>query len=135
MAYEECLKPNFFGTMYVEMGYADGLLGGSTNSTADTLRPIMRLVKTSPGNSIVSSCFLMCKQEKEYIFADCSLNIKPNVDELVEITLQSAQSAKTFGMKPRVALLSYSTYGSGHGRRCRYGQRGCYPFKAVTTRL
>ena len=55
----------------------------------------------------------MCKQEKEYIFADCSLNIKPNVDELVEITLQSAQSAKTFGMKPRVALLSYSTYGSG----------------------
>lgn len=108
-------KDAYFCTMYVEMGYADGLLGGSTNSTADTLRPIMRLVKTSPGNSIVSSCFLMCKQEKEYIFADCSLNIKPNVDELVEITLQSAQSAKTFGMKPRVALLSYSTYGSGHG--------------------
>lgn len=108
-------KDAYFCTMYVEMGYADGLLGGSTNSTADTLRPIMRLVKTSPGNSIVSSCFLMCHEEKQYIFADCSLNIKPNADELVEIALQSAQSAKTFGMKPYVALLSYSTYGSGHG--------------------
>lgn len=108
-------KDAYFCTMYVEMGYADGLLGGSTNSTADTLRPIMRLVKTSPGNTIVSSCFLMCKEDKEYVFADCSLNIKPNADELVEIALQSAQSAKTFGIEPSVALLSYSTYGSGHG--------------------
>lgn len=108
-------KDSYFCTMYVEMGYADGLLGGSTNSTADTLRPIMQLIKTSPGNSIVSSCFLMCKNEEHYIFADCSLNIKPNVDELVEITLQSAQSAKSFGITPYVALLSYSTYGSGQG--------------------
>lgn len=108
-------KDSYFCTMYVEMGYADGLLGGSNNSTADTLRPIMQLIKTSPGNSIVSSCFLMCKEEQDYIFADCSLNIKPNVDELVEITLQSAQSAKSFGIDPCVALLSYSTYGSGHG--------------------
>lgn len=108
-------KDSYFCTMFVEMGYADGLLGGSSNSTADTLRPIMQLVKTSPGNSIVSSCFLMNKEEEHYIFADCSLNIKPNVDELVEIALQSAKTAQCFGLQPKVALLSYSTNGSGHG--------------------
>ena len=109
-------KDAYFCTMYVEMGYADGLLGGSTNSTADTLRPIMQLIKTSPGNSIVSSCFLMCRKQEHYLFADCSLNIKPDVDELVEIALQTAQSAKSFGISPYVALLSYSTNGSGHGQ-------------------
>lgn len=108
-------KDAYFCTMYVELGYADGLLGGSTNSTADTLRPIMQLVKTSPGNSLVSSCFLMIREDRQYIFSDCSLNIHPNEDELVEITLQSAESAKTFGIVPCVALLSYSTIGSGHG--------------------
>ncbi|WP_416326155.1 phosphate acetyltransferase [[Eubacterium] hominis] len=108
-------KDSYFCTMYVEMGFADGLLGGSTNSTADTLRPIMQLIKTSPGNSIVSSCFLMCKEQEHYIFADCSLNRNPNVDQLVEIALQSANSAKSLGITPCVALLSYSTYGSGSG--------------------
>lgn len=108
-------KDTYFCTMYVELGYADGLLGGSTNSTAETLRPIMQLIKTKQGHTIVSSCFLMNRGEEHYIFADCSLNISPNSDQLVEIALQSAESAKQFGIEPRVALLSYSTYGSGHG--------------------
>lgn len=108
-------KDSYFCTMYVELGYADGMLGGSTNSTADTLRPIMQLIKTSPGNTIVSSCFLMSRDEEHYIFADCSLNRNPNVDQLVEIALQSAQSAKSLGLVPCVAMLSYSTYGSGLG--------------------
>lgn len=105
----------YFCTMYVELGLADGLLGGSTNSTADTLRPIMQLIKTSTGNTMVSSCFLMRRDDQEYIFSDCSLNIHPKVDELVEIALQSAQSARAFGLEPSVALLSYSSKGSGHG--------------------
>lgn len=114
---EEWLKKDsYFCTMYVELGYADGLLGGSTNSTADTLRPIMQLIKTKQGHSIVSSCFLMNRGDEHYIFADCSLNINPNTDQLVEIALQSAESARQFGIEPRVALLSYSTMGSGHGR-------------------
>lgn len=107
--------PAYFCTMYVEMGYADGLLGGASTSTADTLRPIMQLVKTSLGNSIVSSCFLMNKENESYLFADCSLNIKPNVDELVEIALQTARTAKQFHMEPSIAMLCYSTCGSGHG--------------------
>lgn len=107
--------PAYFCTMYVEMGFADGLLGGASTSTADTLRPIMQLVKTSLGNSIVSSCFMMNKEEESYLFADCSLNIKPKVDELVEIALQTAQTAKSFQMIPSIAMLCYSTYGSGHG--------------------
>lgn len=116
MTAEEWLqKDTYFCTMYVELGYADGLLGGSTNSTAETLRPIMQLIKTKQGHTIVSSCFLMNRGEEHYIFADCSLNISPNSDQLVEIALQSAESAKQFGIEPRVALLSYSTYGSGHG--------------------
>lgn len=113
---EEWIKKDaYFCTMYVELGYADGLLGGSTNSTADTLRPIMQLIKTSSGNTLVSSCFLMIRDDQEYIFSDCSLNIHPEVDELVEITLQSAESARAFGLDPNVALLSYSSKGSGHG--------------------
>lgn len=105
----------YFCTMYVELGYADGLLGGSANSTADTLRPIMQLIKTRMPHTIVSSCFLMSRRDEHYIFADCSLNRNPNTDELVEIALQAAESAKTFQLEPKVALLSYSTHGSGSG--------------------
>lgn len=108
-------KDSYFCTMYVELGYGDGLLGGSTNSTADTLRPVMHLIKTSPGNTLVSSCFLMIKEDHYLFFSDCSLNISPTTDELVEITLQSANTARSFGIEPNVALLSYSTDGSGHG--------------------
>ena len=109
------MKDTYFCTMYVELGYADGLLGGSANSTAETLRPIMQLIKTRMPHTIVSSCFLMSRGDEHYIFADCSLNRNPNVDELVEIALQSADTARTFCMEPKVALLSYSTHGSGSG--------------------
>lgn len=112
---EWLMKDTYFCTMYVELGYADGLLGGSANSTADTLRPIMQLIKTRLPHTIVSSCFLMSRKDEHYIFADCSLNRNPNTDELVEIALQAAETAKTFQLKPRVALLSYSTHGSGSG--------------------
>ena len=112
---EWLMKDTYFCTMYVELGYADGLLGGSANSTAETLRPIMQLIKTRMPHTIVSSCFLMSRKDEHYIFADCSLNRNPDADELVEITLQSAETAKTFQMEPRVALLSYSTHGSGSG--------------------
>ena len=106
---------NYFGTMLVQMGYADGLLGGATYSTADTVRPALQLVKTAPGNALVSSCFLLVKGDEQYIMGDCSININPNADDLVEITMQTAHTAKQFGIEPKVALLSYSTMGSAKG--------------------
>ncbi len=109
------LQTNYFGTMLVQMGYADGLLGGATYSTADTVRPALQLVKARPGNSIVSSCFILLRQEEQLVMGDCSINIDPNTDELVEITLQTARTVRQFGIEPHVGLLSYSTYGSAKG--------------------
>ena len=107
MSPDECKaalsKGNYFGTMLVKMGYADALLGGATYSTADTVRPALQLVKTKPQNKIVSSCFIMVRPsatgENEVLaMGDCAINIKPTEDELVEIALETAKTAKTFGI-------------------------------------
>lgn len=113
-------KSNYFGTMYVKMGYADALLGGATYSTADTVRPALQLVKCKPGHKIVTSCFLLVRPAKDggeemYAIGDCAINIDPTDDELVEIAQGTAETARTFGMEPRVAMLSYSSKGSGKG--------------------
>jgi phosphate acetyltransferase len=106
---------NYFGTMLVKMRKADCLLGGATYSTADTVRPALQLIKTKPGNSIVSSSFVLIRGREIKLFADCSICINPNEDELVEIAIESARTAEMFGIEPKVAMLSYSTYGSGKG--------------------
>ena len=111
---------NYFGTMLVAMGEADALLGGATYSTADTVRPALQLVKTKPGNKIVSSCFIMVRPSATgdndvLAMADCAINIDPNEDELVEIAVETAKCAQIFGIDPKVAFLSYSTKGSGKG--------------------
>ncbi len=108
-------KGNYFGTMLVKMGKADCLLGGATYSTADTVRPALQLIKTKPGNKIVSSCFIMVKDNQKLAMGDCAINIAPNEDELVEIATETAKTAEVFGIDPKVAMLSYSTYGSGKG--------------------
>lgn len=108
-------KGNYFGTMLVKMGKADCLLGGATYSTADTVRPALQLIKTKPGNNIVSSCFIMVKDDQKLAMGDCAINIAPNEDELVEIAVETAKTAKVFGIDPKVAMLSYSTHGSGKG--------------------
>lgn len=123
MTPEECRKAlskgNYFGTMLVAMGKADALLGGATYSTADTVRPALQLVKTKPSNKIVSSCFIMVREkdgkEEKYAMGDCAINITPNEDEMVEIAIETAHTAKAFGINPKVAMLSYSTMGSGKG--------------------
>ena len=113
------VQPNYFGTMLVKMGIADALLGGATYSTADTVRPALQLIKTKPGHSIVSSCFIMVRStvggNEVLAMGDCAINIKPTEDELVEIGLGCAECAKIFGIDPKVAFLSYSTLGSGKG--------------------
>ena len=112
-------QANYFGTMLVKMGIADALLGGATYSTADTVRPALQLIKTTPGNKIVSSCFIMVRStvggNEVLAMGDCAINIKPSEDELVEIALECAECAKIFGIDPKVAFLSYSTLGSGKG--------------------
>ena len=108
---------NYFGTMLVKMGIADCLLGGATYSTADTVRPALQIIKTKPGNSVVSSCFILVRPaatgKREVIaMGDCAINIDPNEDELVEICGETAECAKVFGIDPKVAFLSFSTMGS-----------------------
>ena len=123
MTPEQCrellLQGNYFGTMLVKMGVADCLLGGATYSTADTVRPALQLIKTKPGNKIVSSCFIMVREgvgeNTVLAMGDCAINIDPSEDELVEITTEVAHCARTFGIDPKVAMLSYSTKGSGKG--------------------
>ncbi len=123
MTAEQCRealsKGNYFGTMLVKMGKADALLGGATYSTADTVRPALQLVKTKPGNNIVSSSFIMVREkdgETEMLaMGDCAINIKPSEDDLVEIAIETAKTAAVFGLDPKVAMLSYSTMGSGAG--------------------
>ena len=124
MTADECRamlrKGNYFGTMLVAMGIADALLGGATYSTADTVRPALQLVKTKPGNSIVSSCFILVRPyatggNMVLAMADCAINIDPTEDELVEIASETVKCGQIFGMDPKVAFLSYSTFGSGKG--------------------
>ena len=119
MSSDQCraalLKANYFGTMLVKTGKADGLLGGATYSTADTVRPALQLIKTKPESEIVSSCYILIKDDKRFIMADTAININPTEDELVEITLETTKTARIFGIEPVVAMLSYSTYRSGKG--------------------
>ncbi len=105
----------YFGTMMVKMGDADGMVSGSINTTAHTLRPAFEFIKTKPGFSIVSSVFFMCLKDRVLAFGDCAVNPNPTAEQLAEIAVNGAQTAALFGIEPRVAMLSYSTGTSGKG--------------------
>ncbi len=107
--------PNYFGTMLVVLGQADGLVSGAISSTANTVRPALQLIKMKPGTKSVSGAFLMCLKDHVSVFADCAINLDPDPEQLADIALQSAQTAKAFSVEPRVGMLSYSTLGSGKG--------------------
>ena len=132
MSADECRaalsKGNYFGTMLVKMGYADALLGGATYSTADTVRPALQLVKTKKGANLVSSCFIMVRGDEKIAMGDCAINLsyEDSVDKegnvtvsaarkLAEVAIETAKTAKVFGIDPKVAMLSFSTNGSGKG--------------------
>ena len=106
----------YFGTMMVHKGLADGMVSGSVNTTAQTIRPAFEFVKTKPGSSIVSSVFLMCLRDRVLVYGDCAVNPNPNADQLAQIALGSAETARIFGIDPKVAMLSYSTGSSGKGQ-------------------
>ena len=144
MTEEQCREAlshgNYFGTMLVKMGKADCLLGGATYSTADTVRPALQLIKTKPGNKIVSSCFILVRpaatgDNEVLAMGDCAINIKPSEDELVEIALETAECAKIFGIDPKIAFLSYSTLGSGKGEDVDKMRNACEKAKAAAPDL
>ena len=106
---------SYFATMMVHMGYADGMVSGAVHTTGETIRPALQIIKTKPGISIVSSLFFMCLDTKVLVYGDCAVNQDPNADELAQIAISSADTAKMFGIEPKVAMLSYSTGSSGQG--------------------
>ena len=105
----------YFATMMVHKGHADGMVSGSVNTTAHTIKPAFQIIKTRPDASIVSSIFLMCLKDRVLAFGDCAVNPSPNAEQLAEIATGSALTARIFGVEPRVAMLSYSTGSSGKG--------------------
>ena len=105
--------PNYFGTMLVYMGKADGMVSGAVHSTADTVRPALQIIKTRPGVSRTSGAFIMQRgRDERYLFTDNAINIDPDAQTLAETAVESAKTAKLFDIDPKVAMLSFSTTGS-----------------------
>ncbi len=152
MSPEECKaalsKGNYFGTMLVKMGYADSLLGGATYSTADTVRPALQLVKTKKGANLVSSCFILVRGDEKIAMGDCAINLsyEDTLDKegnvvvsaarkLAEVAVETAKTAKVFGIDPKVAMLSFSTNGSGKGANVKLSHDATIEAKAMAPEL
>ncbi len=114
-AVEVMRDPTYFGTMMVYAGHADGMVSGSVNTTAHTIRPAFEFIKTKPGVNLVSSVFFMCLSDRVLVYGDCAVVPNPTAEELAQIAVTSADTAAAFGIEPRVAMLSYATGSSGAG--------------------
>lgn len=115
MARDTMRDVSYFGTMMIYKGDADGMVSGAVHTTQHTIRPALQFIKTKPGCSIVSSVFFMCLEDRVSVFGDCAINPNPTAEQLAEIAISSAESAKAFGIEPKVAMLSYSSGNSGKG--------------------
>ena len=115
MAFDAMADVSYFGTMMVHRGLADGMVSGAVHTTQHTIRPALEFVRTRPGVSIVSSVFFMCLPDRVLVYGDCAINPDPDAEQLAHIAVSSADTAQSFGVEPRVAMLSYSTGESGKG--------------------
>lgn len=116
-AQKTALIPNYFGTLMIKAGHADGMVSGANHSTADTVRPALQIIKSAHKDRAVSSFLVMVSNDKPYVFSDCAITINPSAKELADIALETSLSAEKFGIEPKVAMLSFSTYGSGKGEQ------------------
>jgi phosphate acetyltransferase len=115
MARDLMTDVSYFGTMMVYKGHADGMVSGAVHTTQHTIRPALQFIKTKPGVSVVSSVFFMCLPDRVSVFGDCAVNPNPTAEMLAEIAISSAETSVSFGIEPRVAMLSYSSGTSGQG--------------------
>ncbi len=150
---ELCKKSNYFGTMLVKMGKADALLGGATYSTADTVRPALQIIKTKKGANLVSSCFILFREkdgkEERIAMGDCAINLSyedtvnketgevilSSARKLAEVAVETAHTASFFGIDPKVAILSFSTYGSGKGGTVKLSHDAVLEARAIDPNL
>lgn len=109
------LNYNYFGTLMIKSGHADGMVSGANHSTADTVRPALQIIKSAKKGRSVSSCLILVANDTPYLLSDCAIVINPTDREMADIALDAAESAIHFGIEPKVAMLSYSTRGSGKG--------------------
>jgi len=115
LALDVVAAPTYFGTMLVAHGAVDGMVSGAVHTTADTIRPAFEIIKSRDGVSVVSSVFFMCLADGVLVYGDCAVNPQPDVPQLADIAISSAETARTFGIEPRIAMLSYPTGTSGKG--------------------
>jgi len=116
MAADTMAAVNYFGTMMVHSGDADGMVSGAVHTTRDTIRPALQIIRTRPGVSVVSSVFFMCLATRVLVYGDCAVNPDPSAEELADIAISSAETASTYGIEPRIAMCSYATGHSGQGK-------------------
>jgi phosphate acetyltransferase len=114
-AYDMVVDPSYFGTLMVAAGEVDGMVSGAAHTTADTIRPAFEIIKARKGVSVISSVFFMCLADRVLVYGDCAVNPNPEVSQLADIAISSAETAENFGIDPRIAMLSYSTGESGKG--------------------
>src|SRR5271165_2657648 len=115
MAREHLADPIMAGTMMLQQGEVDGMVAGAVHATAATVRPALQILGTGPGSRLVSSVFFMCLPDEVVVYGDCAINPRPDAEDLADIAIQSAASARAFGIEPRVAMISFSTGTSGTG--------------------